>query len=150
MTNLYLLLMTMAGAAAAAQIAINARLMSVTASALWASNISFAVTMLIGVVVLAVASLLGSAPPPTAALWNAPWWIWLGGLGGATYVLLAIVLADRLGAALLSAAAVLGQLGVSLLIDHYGWFGMPVQRLSAQRLIGLALLTVGVALIRWK
>ena len=76
--------------------------------------------------------------------------MWLGGLGGAAYVLLAILLTQHLGAALLSAAGILGQLGTSLLIDHYGWFGVPVHRLSAGRLIGSVLLTVGVVLIRWK
>jgi transporter family-2 protein len=65
-------------------------------------------------------------------------------------VLLAIVLTHRLGAALLSAAGILGQLGTSLLIDHYGWFGVPVHRMSATRLVGILLLTLGVVLLRWK
>jgi transporter family-2 protein len=150
MTNLYLLAMVIAGAAVATQIAINARLGVVTGSALWTANISFAVTMLLGLAALAIALLLGSPAPSSAALAAAPRWIWLGGAGGATYVLMAIVLADRLGAALLSAAGILGQLGLSLLIDHYGWFGMPINRLSSLRLVGLALLIAGVVLIRWK
>jgi bacterial/archaeal transporter family-2 protein len=74
----------------------------------------------------------------------------MGGLGGAVSVLLAVVLAARLGALLLSAAGILGQLGASLLIDHYGWFGMPIQRATPARLIGVALLAAGVVLIRWK
>ena len=117
---------------------------------MWASNISFAVSMVAGLVALAAAILLGHMSLPAPALWNAPRWVWLGGLGGATYVLLAILLTHRLGAALLSAAGILGQLGTSLLIDHYGWFGVPVQRLSATRLVGVGLLTVGVVFIRWK
>jgi transporter family-2 protein len=150
MINLYILFMVVAGAAVAAQIAINAQLGAITGSALWASNISFAVSMVAGLVALGVAIVLGGMPSPAPALWSAPGWIWLGGLGGATYVLLAILLTHRLGAALLSAAGILGQLGTSLLIDHYGWFGVPVQRLTAVRLVGIVLLTIGVALIRWK
>lgn len=150
MINLYLLWMIAAGAAVAAQIAINAHLGAVAGSALWASNISFAVSMVAGLTVLAVAVPLGYVSPPDAALWSAPRWVWLGGLGGATYVLLAIVLTHRLGAALLSAAGILGQLATSLLIDHYGWFGVPVHRLSATRLAGMLLLVAGVALLRWK
>ena len=65
-------------------------------------------------------------------------------------MVLAIVLADRLGAALVSATGILGQLGASVLIDHYGWFGMPVQRATPARLIGVGLMLAGVALIRWK
>ena len=150
MSNLYIAFMVVAGAAVAAQIAINAHLSVVTGGALWAANISFAVTMAVGLVALGVAMALGVMSLPDPAVWSAPRWIWLGGLGGATYVLLAILLTHRIGAALLAAAGILGQLGTSLLIDHYGWFGVPVQRLSAVRLIGVVLLTAGVVLIRWK
>jgi transporter family-2 protein len=150
MINLYILSMVAAGAAVAGQIAVNAHLGVVAGSPLWASNISFAVTMLAGIVVLGAAVALGAMPAPDPGLWRAPWWMWLGGLGGATYVLLAIVLTHRLGAALLSAAGILGQLGTSLLIDHYGWFGVPVHRLSVTRCLGVVLLGAGVVLIRWK
>jgi bacterial/archaeal transporter family-2 protein len=150
MVNFYILCMVGAGAAVATQIAINAYLGVVTGSALWAANISFAVSMIAGVVALGAAILLGEMPLPNPAVWTAPSWIWLGGLGGATYVLLAILLTHRLGAALLSAAGILGQLATSLLIDHYGWFGVPVHRMSAPRFMGIVLLTLGVVLLRWK
>lgn len=150
MTNLYVLLMVLAGTAVAAQIAINAQLGLVAGSALWASNISFAVTMLCGLVALGLAAVFGQLALPAPALWSAPRWIWLGGVGGATYVALAVLLAHRLGAALLSAAGILGQVGASLLIDHYGWFGVPIHRLSMERVVGLVLLVAGVALIRWR
>lgn len=150
MINLYVLLMIGAGAAVAAQIAINAHLNVVAGSALWAANISFGVTMLSGVVALGIAAALGQAPLATAAVVSAPRWIWLGGFGGAVYVLFAILLAHRLGATLLSATGILGQLGGSLLIDHYGWFGIPVQRLSIERVTGLVLILIGVVLIRWR
>ena len=150
MVNLYILCMVGAGAAVATQIAINAHLGAVTGSALWAANISFAVSMIAGLVGLGAAILLGEIPLPNPAVWTAPSWIWLGGLGGATYVLLAILLTHRLGAAVLSAAGIVGQLSTSLLIDHYGWFGVPVHRISAMRLMGVALLTLGVVLLRWK
>ena len=65
-------------------------------------------------------------------------------------MLLAILLTHRLGAAVLSAAGILGQLSTSLLIDHYGWFGVPVHRISTTRLMGVLLLTLGVVLLRWK
>ncbi|MET0215161.1 MAG: DMT family transporter [Vicinamibacterales bacterium] len=150
MVNLYILCMVGAGAAVATQIAINAHLGAVTGSALWAANISFAVSMIAGLVALGTAILLGEMPLPNPEVWTAPSWIWLGGLGGATYVLLAILLTHRLGAAVLSAAGILGQLSTSLLIDHYGWFGVPVHRMSATRLAGILLLTLGVVLLRWK
>lgn len=150
MTNVYILLMVMAGAGLAAQIVVNAQLRVVAASALWAANICFAVSMAAGLAALAVAAVFARAPLPAPALWRAPWWVWLGGLAGAVYVLLAILLARRLGAAVLSAAGILGQLGASILIDQYGWFGAPMHRVSAARALGVVLLAVGVALIRWR
>jgi transporter family-2 protein len=150
MNVVYLLLMLMAGAAVAGQIAINAQLRAVAGSALWATNISFAVSMTAGLTVLACAAFLGRVPAPSPELWRAPWWIWVGGLGGALYVLMSILLARRLGAALISAVSILGQLVAALLIDHYGWFGAPVQRITTARVIGVGLLAAGVALMRSK
>jgi transporter family-2 protein len=150
MTNLYILLMIIAGAAVAVQTAINAELRLVAASTLWAINISFAVSLLAGLAAVVVTAVMDGWPRPAPTLWRAPWWLWIGGLGGALYVLLAVVLTQRLGTALLSAAGILGQVGAALLIDHYGWFGMPVSRLSVPRVVGGVLLVISVALIRWR
>jgi transporter family-2 protein len=150
MNSASVVLMLIAGAGIAAQIAINAHLRTVSGSALWAANITFTVSLLAGLLALAAAMSFSAVALPSPALWRAPLWVWMGGLGGAVYVLLAIILAGRLGALVLSAAGIVGQLGASLLIDHYGWFGMPVQRATPARLIGVTLLAAGVVLIRWK
>ena len=150
MVNLYILLMVMTGATVAAQTAINAELRVVSDSALWAINISFAVSMAIGLAVFIAAATTGRLTAPSPALWRAPWWIWLGGVPGAMYVLLAVLLTESLGAGLLTAAGIAGQLTTALLIDHYGWFGLPVSRLSIPRMIGGVLLMIGVVLTRWR
>jgi transporter family-2 protein len=46
------------------------------------------------------------------------------------------------------AAAIAGQLGAALVIDHYGWFGAEVIPISLTRIAGVALLAAGVILIR--
>jgi transporter family-2 protein len=150
MNNLYILLMLAAGAGIAAQIAVNAQLRVATGSALWAANIVFAVSMAVALLAIAGTAVFSTLPSPAPALWRAPAWVWTGGLFGAVYVVLAILLADRMGAALVSATGIFGQLCASILIDHYGWFGMPVQRATPARLIGAVLLGVGVVLIRWR
>jgi transporter family-2 protein len=43
---------------------------------------------------------------------------------------------------------VVGQLLAGVLIDHYGWFGMPVQPVTFGRLLGALFLVAGVVLIR--
>jgi transporter family-2 protein len=150
MNSLFVLCMVIAGAGIAAQIAVNAQLRTVSGSALWSANIVFAVSVAAGLLALAGTALFSALAPPNPALWRAPVWVWTGGLFGAVYVVLAILLADRLGAAMVSATGILGQLGASILIDHFGWFGMPIQRATPARLIGVALLAAGVVLIRWK
>ncbi len=149
MNSFAILIMVIAGAGIAGQIAINAHLRLV-AGALWAANITFAMSMAAGLVAIAATAAFSTLTPPGPALWRAPAWVWLGGFCGAFYVLLAILLAGRLGTALLSAAGIFGQLSAAILIDHYGWFGMSPQRATPTRLIGAAFLVAGVVLIRWR
>src|SRR5262245_45752152 len=85
----------------------------------------------LGVVVLAL--LLFRVPLPAAASFSAtPWWGWLGGLFGAAYLTVAVILAPKLGAATFLACVVAGQMVVSALCDQFGWAGFPVRRLSPE------------------
>jgi len=79
---------------------------------------------------------------------GAPWWVWLGGLLGATYVSMTVVLAPRLGAAAMLGAVMTGQLIGSLLMDHYGAVGYSVRPISPERIGGAVLLLLGVLLIQ--
>jgi transporter family-2 protein len=62
---------------------------------------------------------------------------------------MAVVTTPVLGAALMLASSIVGQLAAALVIDHYGLFGATVIRVSPTRLIGVVFLAVGVILIRW-
>ena len=78
---------------------------------------------------------------------RAPWWALVGGLLGAIYVATALVAVRTLGAAGLTAVVIFGQLGVSVVIDRFGLLGIARHPVGAQRVIGLVLLAVGVALV---
>ena len=54
----------------------------------------------------------------------------------------------RLGGALAFSAAIGGQMLVTILIDHFGWLGVPEKPINLMRVLGAALITVGVILIR--
>ena len=54
-----------------------------------------------------------------------------------------------LGAALMLASSIVGQLSAALVIDHFGLFGATVVPISTTRVIGVLLLAAGVILIRW-
>ena len=71
----------------------------------------------------------------------------LGGLLGAAYAVLVVLLAKPLGAAALTAALVTGQLVCSIVFDHFGWVGFAPHAASPLRLVGCALMIVGFVLI---
>ena len=146
MLNLYWFLAAAAGAGLAAQAGVNTQLRAAAGSALWTSLISASLT----VVLLAAALLTQRDALALTGYARYPWWIWTGGIAGAVYVLAAVTLARPLGVATLFAAVIVGQLAAGLVIDHFGWFNVPVHRLSAARVLGTALLLAGMALIRWR
>jgi transporter family-2 protein len=87
--------------------------------------------------------------PPLGKLAQMPWWMWLGGVCGLFIVSTNIVVAPRIGAALLVSLAVAGQLATALVLDHYGVLGFPTHPLSPARVLGALLLLAGVLLIRY-
>jgi transporter family-2 protein len=58
------------------------------------------------------------------------------------------MIVPRLGVALSFSLAIAGQMIVTLVIDHFGWLGVPEKPVSLPRVLGAALITVGVILIR--
>jgi transporter family-2 protein len=143
--NVYVLFAIAAGAGVAAQAVINGRLRFILGAPVWAAAAQF-------VVGLAVLILFGvvsrQAVPAAAEAARAPWWMWTGGLFGALFILMAVVATPVLGAALMLASSIVGQLGAALLIDHYGLFGATVIPITPTRVMGVVLLGLGVILIR--
>ena len=104
---------------------------------------------LVGFTILAVSAVAMQATPPSLqAIYKVPWWCWIGGSMGACLVLSGIFLSHRLGAGTFVACIILGQLTASVVCDHFGLVGFPVQHVSLQRILGIGLLAGGVVLIR--
>lgn len=137
-----ILLAVFGGMAIALQALVNARLQQSAGNSVLAATISFGV----GFVALALA--LSTQSVRGHSLAAAPWWAWLGGLLGAFYIVMSIVLLPRIGAAALISAAVFGQMIFALIADHYGLLGTQVRSASLPRVMGAALLLAGVLLIR--
>ena len=136
-----------AGAVLPLQAGINSQLRNYAGSPLIAAFISF----LVGTVLLFAMALVLRLPwPSLSTLAQAPWWAWLGGLLGAILEFLAIVLAESLGAAVMVALIITGQMIISLVLDHYGLVGYTRNTLSPARIMGTVLLLSGVFLIRYK
>jgi bacterial/archaeal transporter family-2 protein len=140
-----LLLAVFVGLLLPVQTGVNAQLRAFLGHPIATALVSFGV----GVVGLLVAVLWLRIPVPLAEAWSqSAWWQWSGGLLGAIYIALVVVLAPRLGAGTTIAAVVGGQMVASLMLDHFGWIGFPEHPVSALRLLGAGLVILGVALIQ--
>lgn len=141
----YLLFGFAAGAMLPIQFGINAQLANWLDSPLRATLVSFA----IGTAALFLVMVAGYRDWPTGgSIAGAPWWVWVGGLLGAFYVLGSVVAAPKLGAATLVAVILAGQAVASLLVDHFGWVGFEENPVTPGRIVGIALVAAGVALVR--
>ena len=139
----YILLVLLGGATLPIQAGVNARLANWLGSPLRASFVSFAV----GAVVLLLAVLVAARGLQTGD-GRVPWWAWSGGVLGAFYVVGAVVSAPRLGAAAFIAVLLAGQTVASLLADQFGWVGYEQRDITPGRVVGVALLSLGVLLVR--
>lgn len=127
------------------QQAVNAKLRLGLHSAVWTSFISF----FVGIAGIALTALLLRAPFPSVSLAaRLPWWAWTGGLFGATFIGLSVLLVPQLGAATFISLLIAGQMLSSVTFDHFGWLGLVQRPLDLPRLLGVALLVGGVILIR--
>jgi len=139
-----LLLALAAGALLTVQVGQNDALRTAFDSAGVAALVNFAV----GIVALfAFVFALRTPWPSREALAGVPWWAWLGGACGAFYVATVTIAGPRLGATVLVAATVLGQLAAALVLDQNGWLGFPQQSITLARLAGCVLLLAGVYLV---
>lgn len=143
MNSIYVSLVCLAAAGIGVQAPINARLRAVVHSPSLSALISFAV----GTTFLFLATILGDRGT-WSSLGKAPWWVWLGGVFGALYVVAALVAVPRIGAATVVASAVLGQLVAGIAVDSFGWFGVQRVPLSLGRATGAVLLASGVFLLQ--
>ncbi|TZF91419.1 DMT family transporter [Cognatilysobacter lacus] len=138
------LLVLLAGGMLALQAPSNVMLAKAGGSPLLAALISFAV----GTLALLVVWLFSGNRPGTAPFGSLPWYAWLGGMYGATYVAIAAFAAPRIGLASLITIGIAGQIAMALWLDHHGALGLPRAPLSAMRAAGALLVVAGVVLVR--
>lgn len=144
-TWLLVLIAFLAGVVAPVQAGVNAQLRAVAGHPAWAALASFSVGTLALLAYYTAARL--PWPSPTS-LARAPWWSWVGGLLGAFYVFSAVVVAPRLGAAVLIGLVIAGQLVASLVLDHFGLVGFARHPINPARVAGALCLLAGVVLIQ--
>ena len=138
--------MVCAGISFALQQAANTQLRSELLSPWWAGFISY----ITGSAVMLILALFSGWPFLSSTMIERTHLFSWTGVFGAIYVATAIFMIPQLGATTVLALMVVGQMLVSLLLDHYGLLGIPVYPVSPFRLTGVVLPVLGVVLVRWQ
>jgi transporter family-2 protein len=136
-----------AGAVLPVQGAVNAQLRAGLDAPVAVGAFSFLVAAAAMALTLAGVLAAGALRPKLAPLARVPWWGWLGGLCGAAYVISVFLLIPELGAAPVVALTVGGQQLASVAVDRYGWLRLARRHISGRRLLGVAVLLAGVAVL---
>ena len=140
-----LLLAIFIGCLLPVQTGVNAQLRTFLGDPLATALVSF----IVGTAALLAAVVCLRIPVPFVEAWaQSNWWQWTGGLLGAIYIAIVVVLAPRLGAGTTVATVVGGQMVASIVLDHFGLVGFPEHPISALRLLGAGLVMLGVLLIQ--
>ncbi|WP_089087617.1 DMT family transporter [Secundilactobacillus pentosiphilus] len=134
-----------AGVLSATQTAVNGHLGEVLGSKIQAAYVSF----LVGTVTLIVIVLV--LRPPLMFQRNhgkSPWWMWIGGLLGALFVLGNVYLVPVIGTGFAVIIVLIGLMIGSLLIDQFGWLSSEKNPVTLLQLGGLLVMIIGVVVIR--
>ncbi len=139
------LIVAIGGAGLTIQMAWNARLRSSTGSPVLTTIISVFVTLLsLALVWASGATNRGSIP----AFNSLPQWAWFGGVFAAYYLVASLIAIPKLGVAVVFSLVIAGQMIAALVLDSTGAFGVIQISLSVSRVLGTALLLIGVILIQ--
>ncbi len=136
------ILMAAVGGLIALQPAINAGLGRATGN-MAAALVSFAVGTLLLLAIVALSGKLGGVE----STFDVAWYYLLGGVLGAAYVFTALVTVSEIGAGGVAAATITGQLTASVVLDRLGILGLEETPISAERVLGVALLLAGTYLV---
>ena len=134
------------GGLIALQAPINAEAAARVGHPLTAATMSFCVGT---VALILLTALLARHGSNLGALKTMPLYMLLGGgLLGAIYVTVTLVLAPRIGVAAIMALGIAGQLFAALAIDRLGLFELMERGLSVGRVSGALLVLVGALMVR--
>ena len=79
-----------------------------------------------------------------SGVFGVPAWQLVGGLLGATVVFNTILCVPHIGVLPTLMVMILGNLIMGCIIDHFGWFGIPVTLFTWRRFLGVLLVLLGL------
>lgn len=142
------LLIILAGLLVAMQAGSNATLDKSLHQPFAASLVSFGIGTASLFVALVLYIVFTKAPLPRLQQWHeVPWWAWTGGAMGAFYVLTGVLTAEKVGSGIFIGLSVTASILASLAIDHFGLLGFHRHAAGPGRILGGALMVLGMILI---
>ena len=108
-----------------------------------ATGVTFAVGLVIALAMVAVTGF----PARSAFHFEQPW-IWFGAVFMLFYATSVAFAAPRIGLGNAIFFVLLGQIVAAAAIDHFGWLGTIQSSLTPKRLIGIAVMALGLYLAR--
>ncbi|GEN85287.1 DMT family transporter [Oceanobacillus sojae] len=78
---------------------------------------------------------------------KAPKWQLTGGLLGIIYLTVLVIGIPLIGVGLAMSSVVVGQLVMSMIIEHKGWLGSPMVKVRPEKIIAVFLMLVSIFLI---
>ncbi|WP_268869682.1 DMT family transporter [Paucilactobacillus suebicus] len=134
------------GVLSAMQTAINGHLGTVLHSSVHAAFVSFLVGTVCLIIIVAIMRLPLKIDKTNST--SNPWWMWMGGIIGALFVLGNVVMVPLVGTGLAVVIVLVGLMIGSLLIDQFGWLESPRNPIAVIQIIGILIMIIGVGFIR--
>ena len=146
--TLYLIMGIIIGMFFPIQASISARLSSYSKTPLTASLTAFS----LGTVILLIINLIVDPAGITTGIdFSYPLYVFIGGaITGVGFNLANIILFSKLGASITTLVTVTGQMIVGILIDHFGWFGVPANPISITTALGVVIMIFAISLAQPK
>ena len=142
---LAMILVAVAGALVAVQAPMNAALGRGIGSPMAAATVSFAV----GLVLLLVVTLTIGETGAFRRVSSVSPWLLMGGAMGAVFVFASLWAVPILGVVTTTALVILGQLVAAMILDHFGAFGILAREISPSRVGAVGLVAAGAILSRF-
>ncbi|ELS59880.1 hypothetical protein BSI_33960 [Bacillus inaquosorum KCTC 13429] len=78
---------------------------------------------------------------------EAPKWSLLGGVLGVVYLTSIVISVPFVGVGLTMVAVIIGQLIMSMIIEHYGWLGSKKTRINKEKIFAVISMIIALILI---
>lgn len=78
---------------------------------------------------------------------NIPFYYYIGGLVGVLLTIINMTTINKIGVAVTTAFAILGQMIFSCFVDHFGLFGMEKYRFDKRKVVGFLIIAIGLGIM---